>query len=208
LGSLSHILSTTVNNCDTLFLLVPNTPNSLTCFYNPFITNFQLDAGPYGTYPSQPMKTYNDVRFINMVADALNVNNSVLTSFNKDCDSSFCLSSWIFDWTSKDNAKNETANKYVFGLGLTDKSNFFIEIPFSVDNDYQGGMKSPSSSIVFKVSGQAQPTEAKTIHRHTPTVCKWTDNWYALFLIDGSLIIKPDASGEAARVIYSERSIV
>jgi hypothetical protein len=206
LGSLSHILSTTVNNCHTLLLLVPNTPNSLTCFYNPFITNFQLDAGPYGTYPSQPMNTYNDVRFVNMVADALNVNNSVLTSFNKDCDSSFCLSNYVFDW-AKLNAKNEGANKYVFDLGLSDKSNFFIEIPFSVDNYYQGGISSPSSSIVFKVSGQAQVT-GEDIPRHAPVRDEWTDNWYALFLIDGSLMIKPDASGEAARVIYSERSIV
>jgi bacteriorhodopsin len=28
MATLSHVLSSTVNNCDTLFLLVPNTPNS------------------------------------------------------------------------------------------------------------------------------------------------------------------------------------
>jgi hypothetical protein len=97
-AGLSHILSTTVNNCDTLFLLVPNTTNSTTCFFNPYITNFQLDAGPYGTYPSQPMNTFNDRRFINMIADSLNVNNSVLTSFNKDTDSSFCIGIPQYNW--------------------------------------------------------------------------------------------------------------
>jgi hypothetical protein len=201
MGQLSHILSTTVNNCDTLFLLVPNTPNSLTCFFNPFIKNFQLDAGLYGTYPSQPMDTFNDVRFVNMIGDSLNVNNSVLTSFNKDCDASFCLSAYLFDHKT-------TTNDYVFTYQDGDRSNFFIGIPFSVDNDYQGGMSSPSSSIVFKVSGQAPDTNAEKVPRHTPALADWKNNWYALFLIDGSLMIKPDASGEAARVIYSERSIV
>jgi hypothetical protein len=69
-AGLSHILSTTINNCDTLFLLVPNTVRSETCFFNPYIDGFQLDAGPYGTYPSQPMRTWNDHRFINIVADS------------------------------------------------------------------------------------------------------------------------------------------
>jgi len=208
MANLSHILSTTVNNCDTLFLLIPNTPNSLTCFFNPFIKGFQLDAGPYGTYPSQPMDTFNDIRFINMVADALNVNNSVLTSFNKDCDSSFCISRRVFDW-GVNAANNNNANKFVFKNVAGDKSNFFIGIPFSVDNDYQGGMSSPSSSIVFKVTGTAPAHHADTCPRHIPQApAAWNYNWYALFLIDGSLMIKPDATGEAARVIYSERSIV
>jgi hypothetical protein len=208
MANLSHILSTTVNNCDTLFLLVPNTPNSLTCFFNPFINGFQLDAGPYGTYPSQPMSTFNDIRFINMVADALNVNNSVLTSFNKDCDSSFCLSRRHFEWAAAGDVVGN-ANRYIFSNVQGDKSNFFIGIPFSVDNDYQGEMSSPSSSIVFKVTGTAPAFDALTSPRHAPTAPdQWTDNWYALFRIDGSLMIKPDATGEAARVIYSERSIV
>jgi hypothetical protein len=204
---LSHILSTTVNNCDTLFLLVPNTPNSLTCFFNPFIKNFQLDAGPYRVYPSQPMDTFNDIRFINMIADALNVNNSALTSFNKDADSSFCLSRRQFDWIVANDNMN-TANKFVLANIQGDKSNFFIGVPFSVDNDYQGGMSSPSSSIIFKVTGKASATDAALYPRYLPAIAGWTDNWYALFLIDGSLMIKPDASGEAARVINSERSIV
>jgi hypothetical protein len=206
MAQISHILSTTVNNCDTLFLLIPNTPNSLTCFFNPFIQNFQLDAGPYGTYPSQPMDTFNNVRFVNMIADSLNVNNSVLTSFNKDCDSSFCLSSHHYQFLKDIN--DDAANTYTFAYHKGDQSNFFIGIPFSVDNDYQGGMSSPSSSIVFKVSGQAPATEANKCPRHLPAREQWNHNWYALFLIDGSLMIKPDASGEAARVIYSERSIV
>jgi hypothetical protein len=201
LAHCSHILSTTVNNCDTLFLLVPNTSNSLTCFYNPYILNFQLDAGPYGTYPSQPMNTFNSHRFINMVADALNVSNSVLTSFNKDTDTSFCHGVPQFNYLKDEaNRKQIWTEEHTVGT----RSNFFIAIPFSVDNDYQGGMSSPSSSIVFKVTGSGATDQP----RHPPAIDSWDINWYACFLIDGSLMIKPDASGEAARVIYSERSIV
>jgi hypothetical protein len=65
-------------------------------------------------------------------------------------------------------------------------------------------MSSPSSSIVFKVTGSGAGDQP----RHPPDITGWDINWYACFLIDGSLMIKPDASGEAARVIYSERSIV
>jgi hypothetical protein len=198
--SMSHILSTTVNNCDTLFLLVPSTPNQVTCFYNPYIKNFQLDAGPYGTYPTQSMNTFHDRRFINMISDALNVNNSVLTSFNKDTDSSFCLGAFEYQYTA-----GVPTQKVVETYNIGTRSNFFIAIPFSVDNDYQGGMSSPSSSIVFKVTGT---TEATIANRVPTEANKWIYNWYACFLIDGSLMIKPDATGEAARVIYSERSIV
>jgi hypothetical protein len=66
-------------------------------------------------------------------------------------------------------------------------------------------MSSPSSSIVFKVTGT---TEANVANRVPPLATSWIYNWYACFLIDGSLMIKPDSTGEAARVIYSERSIV
>jgi hypothetical protein len=58
---------------------------------------------------------------------------------------------------------------------------------------------------VFKVTGTTDPN---IDNRVPPEANKWIYNWYACFLIDGSLMIKPDATGEAARVIYSERSIV
>jgi hypothetical protein len=209
---LNHILSTTVNNCDTLFLLVPNTPNSQTCFYNPYIKGFQLDAGPYGTYPSQPMDTYSSHRFINMIADSLNVNNSVLTSFNKDVTTSFCDSApytvIVTDKSDGTGAITPTDEWRVQG-NVGDTSNFFIGIPFSVDDDYQGGMSSPSSSIVFKVTGSGVARSDNQCPRHIPDMgAGWNTNWYACFLIDGSLMIKPDITGEAARVIYSDRSIV
>jgi hypothetical protein len=129
----------------------------------------------------------------------VNVNSSVITSFYKDTSASFCLGLDVYDQAG---VKTFTDNLFV-----RDRSNFFIGIPFSIDYDYQGGMSSPSSFIVFKVSGTGLANNNE-VHRHAPLAAQWNVNWYALFLIDGSLMIKPDASGEAARVIYSDRSIV
>ena len=60
--------------------------------YNPHVKNFQLHAGEYGTYPTQPFDTWQDstdpntrhIRYLNLIADSLNVNSSTLTSFNND----------------------------------------------------------------------------------------------------------------------------
>jgi hypothetical protein len=94
---LSHILSSTINNCEILFIIVPITVHSETSFFNPYIDGFQLDAGPYGTYHSQPMRTSNSHRFVNMTADILNVNSYVLTSLNKNTNASFCLGVDVLD---------------------------------------------------------------------------------------------------------------
>jgi hypothetical protein len=155
------------------------------------------------------MDTYNDRRFVNMTGGALNVNNSVLTSFNKDVNSSFCITAHFTTITTNSTPANQTCvNAFSDQTSIGDRSNFFIGVPFSVDNDYQGGLSSPSSSIVFKCCGMALETDGHTIPRHTPAMAGWNQNWYALFLIDGSLMVKPDVTGESARVIYSDRSIV
>jgi hypothetical protein len=70
---------------------------------------------------------------------------------------------------------NERGPSFATYLILTDgdKSNFFIGIPFSIDNDYQGRMSSPSSSILFKVTGQANATDDEICPRHAPALGGW-----------------------------------
>ena len=77
-----------------------------------------------------------------------------------------------------------------------DNSNFFVGIPFSIDNDFQGGLSSPAANINFKLMA----TTSKDLST-------WTTPLIAAFLIDGSIMIKPDPMGETARVIYTDRSI-
>jgi hypothetical protein len=77
-----------------------------------------------------------------------------------------------------------------------DTSNFFVGIPFSIDDDFQGGLSSPSSNINFKLMAAT-----------SMDLSEWKTPIIACFLIDGSIMIKPDPMGETARVIYTDRSI-
>ena len=186
---LSTVLCQSVNNCDTVFLLFPETPNQRTVFRNPKLKALQLICGEFGAYPQQPISTFNDPKFLNMCGDALNVNSSPLTSFNYDTANSFM--DLIPVIKSSDSSKDKTKS-----YGIHDTSNFFVGIPFSIDDDFQGGLSSPSSNINFKL-----------IATTSIDLSTWTTPLIAAFLIDGSIMIKPDPMGETARVIYTDRTI-
>lgn len=184
---LNTVLTQGINNCDTVFLLFPKTPNERTVFRNPKLKSLQLICGEFGAYPQQPINTFNDPKFINMVGDALNVNSSPLTSFSKDTANSFMDTIYL-----RTGANADTTASY----GQHDTSNFFVGIPFSIDDDFQGGLSSPSSNINFKLMATTS-TDLST----------WTTPIIAAFLIDASIMIKPDPMGETARVIYTDRTI-
>ena len=185
---LSTVLCQSVNNCDTVFLLFPETPNQRTVFRNPKLNGLQLICGEFGAYPQQPIKTHSDPKFLNICGDALNVNSSPLTSFSYDTANSFMDTIPIIKSAGgADDTKQ---------FALHDNSNFFVGIPFSIDDDFQGGLSSPSSNINFKL-----------IATTTKDLSAWTTPLIACFLIDGSIMIKPDPMGETARVIYTDRTI-
>ena len=185
--ALDTVLCQSINNCDTVFVLFPSTPNERTVFRNPELKSLQLICGEFGAYPQQPIDTFNSSKFLNMCGDALNVNSSPLTSFNKDTANS--LMSKTIGFTQAGATK---AIQY----DNCDNSNFFVGIPFSIDNDFQGGLSSPAANINFKLMA----TTSKDLST-------WTTPLIAAFLIDGSIMIKPDPMGETARVIYTDRSI-
>jgi hypothetical protein len=92
--------------------------------------------------------------------------------------------------------KSDSSVDKTKSYGIHDNSNFFVGIPFSIDDDFQGGLSSPSSNINFKL-----------IATTSTDLSAWTTPIIACFLIDGSIMIKPDPMGETARVIYTDRSI-
>lgn len=185
--ALNTVLCQSVNNCDTVFILFPKTPNERTVFRNPKLKAVQLICGEFGAYPQQPIDTYNSPKFLNMVGDALNVNASPLTSFNYDTANSFMDTTYI-----RTAAGDDTTATY----GNHDTSNFFVGIPFSIDDDFQGGLSSPSANINFKLLATT-----------SADLSAWATPIIACFLIDGSVMIKPDPMGETARVIYTDRTI-
>lgn len=198
---LSIVLCQAINNCDTLFVLPFEDARMHTVCHNPSIKSLQLHAGEYGAYPTQPFNTFADydeenIRFVNAVMDALNVNGSDLTSMNEDVLTAFVPKPMIIN-VKRDNANNVTQTRLdLSGNSITyDDSNFFIPFPFSTDDDFQGGMSSPSSNINFKLTG------------NITTVVPQTTPWVAAFLIDGVIMIRPDPGSDAAKVIWSDRTV-
>ena len=205
---LSIVLCQAINNCDTMFVLPYNKANYHTVCYNPYVHDLQLHAGEYGSYPSQPFNTYynyeaDNIRFVNAAMDALNVNGSDITSFNEDVVTSFVPYPMMvqveMDATSKAGKGTTTIVDYKKDTNtrlLIDDTNFFIPFPFSTDDDFQGGMSSPSSNINFKLTGTFSKDKLKM---ETP--------WVACFLIDGVVMIRPDPGSDAAKVIWSDRTV-
>ena len=201
------VLCQAINNCDTLFILPFREGTQHTTCTNPFCTGLQLHAGEYGSYPTQPFDTYStyskdNIRFVNSVADALNVNASELCSFSKDVARTFI---------PKTHLQGGQATALANGPGgrWGDASNFFIPFPFSTDNDFQGGLSSPSSNINFKITGDlnwdnvaADAAEKAIIDRRA-----FNTPWVAAFLIDGVIMIRPDPGSDAAKVIWSDRTV-
>ena len=199
---LSIVLCQAINNCDTMFVLPFSKATEHTVCHNPNVTSLQLHAGEYGSYPTQPFNTYWDygednIRFVNAAMDSLNINCSDLTSFSTDVGTSFVpYPKMVY---SNGDASNPTTMKISINdkgkLSLGDDSNFFIPFPFSTDDDFQGGMSSPSSNINFKLTG----TTSMNYTCSTP--------WAAVFLIDGVIMIRPDPGSDAAKVIWSDRTV-
>ena len=195
-ADMSIVLCQAINNCDTLFIIPFRNTFQHTCCVNPQVSNLQLHAGEYGTYPNQPFNTYNknatnNIRYINQVMDALNVNASPIISMNRAVANAFLPSLTLQNTDGVD-----VASTYKF---TGDESNFFIPFPFSTDDDFQGGLSSPAANINFKLTG--------TIHNTTGSQISYSTPWVAAFLIDGVIMIRPDPASDAAKVIWSDRTV-
>ena len=205
-GQLNCVLCQAINNCDTMYILPFMSTLQKTVCRNPHVANFQLHAGEYGTYPTQPFDSWQagdkqstrHIRYLNIIADSLNVNSSSLTSFNTDV-----LGAHFYQLpvSGSNLSQKNIDQQYIGPNGKTfDQSNFFFAIPFSTDDDFQGGLSSPASNINFKLTGQLYNLTGGEIEYNTP--------WVAAFLIDGVIMIRPDPGSDAAKVIWSDRTVV
>ena len=138
-----------VNQLTTVFTLFPATPNHRTVFRNQKLKSLQLICGEFGAYPQQPIETFDSPKFINMIGDTLNVNGSPLTSLSYDTVNSFMDEIPLTAGSVTIVATDKSYNKY-------DTSNLFVGIPFSIDDDFQGGLSSPGANINFKLMGSVK----------------------------------------------------
>lgn len=130
-------LTLALKHCDAMFTVFEKDNTSTTCFENPEITySFNVD-GKY--YPREAYKSVDDVRSINMTFDALNINNSYLTSIPFDLRNS--LQPYYRLDTASSNGT--VTSKKVWSYG--DRSNGLIGIAFADDDDFMGGISTNST---------------------------------------------------------------
>ena len=139
--------SLTLTHCDSMYIVFRKDNNSKTCFENPEI-RFQINIdGKF--YPREQYDTVEDPRFTNMVYDCMNINNSALLSIPNDLRSSLQPYVKMHSYTA---GSEEPAVGYYYNT--SDRSNFFIAIPFSTDEDFMGGISSGSTCQVELVGSR------------------------------------------------------
>ena len=169
----------TLSHCDTVFVVFPSDVNSRTCFSNPEINCHLNINGKY--YPRERVRTVEDVRFYNMELDALNINNNPLVSISEDVYNS------ISPYKHSQEADLETThtlfNVYICKYNK-DRSNFFIGVPLSTDDDFMGGISTNGSTVQIELIGERASTHNANINN-----MNWSEAPEAIFLEDKILKI-------------------
>mgnify|MGYP001082623571 CR=1 FL=1 len=133
-----------LKHCDAIFTVFRDGEYARTCFENPFITfQFNVDGK---MYPREMNRTYEDERFLNMTMDALNINNSLLTSLGRDLRTS--LQPYARFYKSDSNGNFDEFERWSLG----DYSNFMIGIPFCDSEDFMGGI-STTGTVQIELHG-------------------------------------------------------
>jgi hypothetical protein len=142
-------LSQNLENCDSIFILIPFTHGQHTCFYQPFLRQVRLSLGEFGIHPQQPVRTWDDPRFVAMIVDALNLEASEITGMNDDI-----LRTFIDRRQGYHLVKDGTTNKWdvtpeELKEDIGDQSNFFLGFSLSQIGFQSGTVTSPNSNVPF-----------------------------------------------------------
>jgi hypothetical protein len=194
-GSFHATLSQSLENCDSIFVLVPFDNLQTTTFYQPYLTDLRLSLGEFGTRPQRYVKTWDDPRFLAMVLDSLNLETSEITSMNEDVARS--LNTLRHYASAKDGAE---AWQYLHTEG--DKSNFFIGFSLSQVGFQSGTVSSPNTNVPFIFDAQ--------LERKAPldTIAHINTSIIVMFLIDCALMIQVVQDSDVPIVKLTSKSIV
>ena len=149
-----------LQHCDAIFTVFRNGENARTCFENPFI-NYQFNVDGK-LYPRESNRTYYDERFLNCTLDALNLNNSLLTSVSKDLRTS--LQPYTKTYVTAQNGNISEKEEWAGD----DYSNFMIGLPFCDSEDFYGGI-STSGTVQIELSGERE--KLSTIKYKATAIC-------------------------------------
>ena len=150
MGTSTHFTlqnTATLSHCDTIFVVFPANSNERTVSYNPEIKAHLSINGKY--YPREELSTSKaDPRFINLIHDALNINNNPLMTTGKDVAASINpYIKWV-RYSTAGNWKND-----IYRLTEGDRSNFVFAVPLSTDEDFMGGISSNGATVQIELIG-------------------------------------------------------
>ena len=189
-----------IENCDSIFLLFPNTSNQTTCFYQPYLSNTRLSMGEFGVKPSQYVSTYNDPRFVGLTLDALNLEMSKISAMNKDFSNSIMPHARLYssaDGTLSYLQTNENP------LKTYDNSYFMWGLSCSQVGFQSGTMSSPMTNINFQFDANIDDVVGITGKKKefkVPIV--------AMFLLDAEILIQVVPNNDHPVVRVSTKSVV
>jgi hypothetical protein len=193
-------LSQALENCDSVFILVPKNVNQTTCFYQPYLESVRLSLGGFGIHPANYVSTFNDPRFVAMVLDSLNLETSEITAMNYDVARSlsspkpYVQSEGIVD----DTHHGTIAWQKAYG----DDSNFFIGISLSQVGFQSGTVSSPNANIpfIFDATLVKDPIANAVVKPETSII--------AMFLMDAAIMIQVVPNSDVPVVKLTSKSIV
>jgi hypothetical protein len=198
-------LSQCLENCDSIFVLVPNNTTQTTCFYQPYLDSVRMALGEFGIHPAQYVNTYNDPRFLAMVLDSLNLETSEITAMNDDLARSLSTprrcaklgddSKFAPDWWGKEG----------------DNSNFFIGISLSQVGFQAGTVSSPNTNIPFifdATLAQGDSTLKDAATKMRADSLKLDTSIICMFLIDAAIMIQVVPNSDIPVVKLTNKSIV
>lgn len=150
MGTSSHFTlqnTATLSHCDTIFVVFPASSGERTTSYNPDIKAHLSINGKY--YPREELSTGKaDPRFINLIYDALNINNNPLMTPGEDVAASI---NPYYKKVRYSTANNWKCDFYYYCQG--DRSNFVFAVPLSTDEDFMGGISSNGATVQIELIG-------------------------------------------------------
>jgi hypothetical protein len=216
-GSNFHAtLSQSLENCDSIFILVPFSNGQTTCFYQPYLKEMRLSLGEFGVRPARYVQTWDDPRFLAMVLDSLNLETSEITSMNEDVARSLNTQRKCYEVT-KTGGKFEVKSwdkRPTYG----DKSNFFIGFSLSQVGFQSGTVSSPNTNVPFIFDatldreGRSRDPDANPAlsadDRLNKDYLKIDTSVIVMFLIDCAIMIQVVADSDIPVVKLTSKSIV
>jgi hypothetical protein len=200
-------LSQCLENCDSIFILVPNNTNQTTCFYQPYIESMRMALGEFGIHPQQYVNTFSDSRFLAMALDALNLETSEITAMNEDVARSLVSPRKInkFDTAAAGGANIVESWNMIEG----DNSDFFIGISLSQVGFQAGTVSSPNTNIpfIFDAALGFPPNNVAPSPARDPEYAIQT-SIICMFLIDAALMIQVVPNSDIPVVKLTNKSIV